>query len=291
MTLVVGIVIGAVAGLAVLVVVASGIAFNVVGPRYERKRRADAKRFVDHIIGGPALQRYRRITRRMPADPRCKICYVPFGGLGWALGSKPSRLNPNFCASCFEAAPLGGFETDVGILFADARGYSSWAGSRSPTECAEALNRFYSSATTSLMVHDAIIDKFVGDEVMALFITGMPSLRSAMCDHMLQAARELLTAARENCGELPIGVGLHCGTAWVGNVGSTDIRDFTALGDVVNLAARLQSRAGPGEIVLSQAVYERLSAPPEAAAADLTVKGSDVAVPARIIPAPQHAES
>lgn len=266
-----------------------GLVFNVIGPRVERRLATDAQRFVDHIVGGPALRNYRRLTRRVPADPRCKICYVPFGGLGRALGSRPSRLNPNFCASCFEAAPLGGFETDVGVLFADARGYSTWAASRSPTECMEALNRFYASASTALMSHDAIIDKFVGDEVMALFLTAMPSLREAMCDHMLEAARELVTAAQER--ELPLGIGLHCGTAWVGNVGSGDIRDFTALGDVVNLAARLQTSAGPGEVVLSDAVYARLSSPPDLALTQLDVKGSEAPVAARVVPSLLRSDS
>ena len=286
-------VLGLLGGLLAVVVLLAlfGLVFNVVGPRVERRIRSDAQRFVDHVLARPALRRYRRITRRVPSDPRCKICYVPFGGVGRALGSRPSRLNPNFCASCFEAAPLGGFETDVGILFADARGYSSWASSRSPTECMEALNRFYASASSSLMSHDAVIDKFVGDEVMALFLTAMPSLGEEMCDHMLAAARELLTAARESCGELPIGVGLHCGTAWVGNVGSADIRDFTALGDVVNVAARLQASAAAGQIVLSEAVYQRLSSPPDLAAAELDLKGSDAPVAARVVPSLLPSES
>lgn len=60
--------------------------------------------------------------------------------------------------------PLGGYETDVGILFADARGYTAWAKRGTPTDCATSLNRFYNSATAALMPHDAIIDKFVGDK-------------------------------------------------------------------------------------------------------------------------------
>jgi adenylate cyclase len=278
----VGILLGAALLGLVALVGLSSLAFNFFGPRYEGRKRPDSQKFVEHTRDSARLIRYRRVTRRIPTNPRCKICYIPFGGLGRVLRSKPSRLNPNFCASCFESAPLGGYETDVGILFADARGFTAWAAARTPTECAESLNRFYNSATSSLMMHDAVIDKFVGDEVMALFISDMPSMRNDMCDHMMAAAQDLLTAAQESCGELPIGIGLHCGTAWVGNVGSADVRDFTALGEVVNLAARLQACAAPGQIVLSEAVQSRLSSPPESTVAELVVKGSDQAVHARI---------
>jgi adenylate cyclase len=192
-------------------------------------------------------------------------------------------MNPSFCSSCFEAAPMGGYETDVGVLFADARGFTAWAKDESPTDIAAALNRFYASAAASLMAHDAFIDKFVGDEVMALFITVMPSLGDRMCDHMLAAAQELVVAARESCRELPLGVGLHCGTAWVGNVGAEGVRDFTALGDVVNMAARLQSCAGPGQVVFSKDVADRISAAPTAVATEFAVKGVEGTVAAWVL--------
>lgn len=260
------------------------LGYNRLGPVIDRRRRdRDDQMFLHHYCGTGLLLRYRRINRRLPSSPRCKFCYVPFGGIGRLIGIKPSRMNPSFCAACFESAPLGGHETDVGVLFADGRGFTAWSKSHTPTDIASSLNRFYACATTSLMAHDAVIDKFVGDEVMALFITDISSLGTGMSDHMLAAARELVAAAHLSCSELPLGVGLHCGTAWVGNVGSGDVRDFTALGDVVNMAARLQSCAGPGQIVLSEEVRTRLTEPPSCDSADFTVKGNEGPLTAWVI--------
>jgi adenylate cyclase len=274
--------------LAVSVVVVAAVfrvGYNHIAPRIDgRRRRRDDQMFLNHYCRSGLLLRYRRVNRHLPANPRCKFCYVPFGGIGHVFGVKPSRMNPSFCAGCFESAPLGGYETDIGVLFADARGFTAWANTQTPTHVAASLNRFYSSATASLLAHDAIIDKFVGDEVMALFITDMPSLRTEMCDHMMSAAQDLLAAAKAAYIDLPLGVGLHCGTAWVGNVGSSSVRDFTAVGDVVNMAARLQACAGPGQIVLSQAVFDRLCSPPATSAATFVVKGSKDALLARVTP-------
>jgi adenylate cyclase len=259
------------------------IGYNVIGPRLDaRHLRKNDRMFLDHYCLRGTLTRFHRMNRHLPASPRCKLCYVPFGGLGRLLGIRPSRMNSNFCRGCFESAPMGGYETEVGVLFADARGFTAWATDQAPTEVAAALNRFYKGATAVLMAHDAIIDKFVGDEVMAIFISDIPSLGAKMCDQMLAAAEEMTAAAKQSFRELPIGVGLHCGTAWIGNVGADGMKDFTALGDVVNVAARLQGCAGPGQIVMSEDIFERLAIPPEAEEQKFHVKGKDDALRARV---------
>lgn len=270
----------------VVVVVAGAVlpvGYNLIGPRLDaRHLRKNDRMFLDHYCARGELTRYRRLNRRLPASPRCKLCYVPFGGLGHVLGIRPSRKNSNFCRSCFESAPIGGYETAVGVLFADARGFTAWASGEAPTEVAAALNRFYRGATASLMAHDAIIDKFVGDEVMAIFISDIPSLGAKTCDQMLAAAEEMMAAAKESFSELPIGVGLHCGMAWVGNVGTDGMKDFTALGDVVNVAARLQGCAGPGQIVMSEDVYRGLTVPLQATEQQFQVKGKVDTLRARV---------
>jgi adenylate cyclase len=259
------------------------VGYNLIGPRLDRRRLHRSDRlFIDDYCARGGLTRYHRFNRRLPASPRCKLCYVPFGGIGRMLSIRPSRKNSNFCRSCFESAPAGGYETEVGILFADARGFTAWAVREAPTEVAAALNRFYKGATASLMAHDAIIDKFVGDEVMAIFIADIPSLGANTRDQMLAAAAEMMVAAKKSFRELPIGVGLHYGTAWIGNVGADGMKDFTALGDVVNIAARLQGCAGPGEIVMSEDVYGGLTAPPPATEQQFQVKGMDNALRARV---------
>jgi adenylate cyclase len=268
-----------VAAVVILVAVVVAIAtlrvvYNVISPRLAARLLLKNDLMFLDFQGVYGWRRpLHRLNRSLPTNPRCKLCYVPFGGLGRLLGIRPSRKNPNFCRGCFESAPMGGHELEVGVLFADARGFTAWAAGEAPTEVAAALNRFYGGAAASLMAHDAIIDKFSGDEVMAIFVSAIPSLGAKTCDQMLAAAEEMMVAAKGSFRELPIGVGLHCGTAWVGNVGTDGMKDFTALGDVVNVAARLQGCAGPGQIVMSEDVYSRLAAPPQAAEQQFEVKG------------------
>jgi adenylate cyclase len=192
------------------------------------------------------------VMRRLPGDPRCAVCRAPFGGSGGRVmrrfGYGPSRKNPRLCAECFERAPVGGTELEVGVLFADVRGFTPIAERQDPEDVVRLLNRFYEAAVEVLCRH-AIIDKLVGDEVMALYLPQLLGDRAA--SHMVGDARDLLAATPP---ELRVGIGLDHGRAYVGNVGSGEVKDFTAIGDVVNTAARLQGLAASGEILLSRAV-------------------------------------
>lgn len=172
------------------------------------------------------------------------------------FGFAPSRKNPRLCSQCFEKAPMGGVEIDVGILFADVRGFTSLAERQAPDAVATLLNRFYATAVDVLCKH-AIIDKLVGDEVMALYLPGI--FPGEPAQHMVADARALLAASGylEKQPWVELGIGLDFGSAFVGNVGSGDVKDFTAIGDVVNTAARLQAAAASGEIVMSSRVHGR----------------------------------
>jgi adenylate cyclase len=182
----------------------------------------------------------------------------PFAGIGRVLpggGFSPSRKNPNFCKSCFEQAPIGCREIETGVLFADVRGYTALSESRPMAELTELMNRFYALAADVLIRHDAVIDKLIGDEVMALFI---PSWTPSAASHMLAAAEDMLGGVGFGSDEepwLPVGIGVDYGLASVGNVGSGEVKDFTAIGDVVNTAARLQAYAEPGQLVISEHAY------------------------------------
>jgi adenylate cyclase len=201
-----------------------------------------------------------RLMRHLPGDPRCAICRAPYGGVGGRVmarfGFAPSRKNPRLCSRCFEKAPMGGVEIDVGILFADVRGFTSLAERQTPDAVATLLNRFYATAVDVLCEH-AIIDKLVGDQVMALYLPGI--FPGEPAQHMVTDARALLVASGYLEGRpwVRLGVGLDFGSAFVGNVGSGDVKDFTAIGDVVNTAARLQAAAASGEIVMSRRVHGR----------------------------------
>jgi adenylate cyclase len=177
---------------------------------------------------------------------------------------------------------MGGAEMEIGVLFADVRGFTSLAETMAPKEVADLLNRFYASAT-KVLSRSAVIDKLVGDEVMALYLP--PLLAERWEDEMLRDASELLQAVGFTDDPwLPLGVGLDVGRAFVGNVGDGEVKDFTALGDVVNTAARLQSAAQSGQIVMSERLYGRLSAGPSGAKAmTVTLKGKVATEAVRVL--------
>jgi adenylate cyclase len=210
-----------------------------------------------------------RLWRVLPSSPRCGICAAPFAGAGrWIvrpLGFGPSRKNPTLCAACVESSPPGGMKMYAGSLFADLRGFTSRFDGADPEQASIVLRRFYRCAE-DVLFPDAIIDKLIGDEVMALYL---PILKRAMSPSdvpavMLEHGRGLLRAVGYGSGEEPfaeMGIGLDIGEAFVGNIGQRALYDFTAVGDVVNTASRLQAEAAGGEIVLSDRVASGLPAP------------------------------
>jgi adenylate cyclase len=231
----------------------------------------------------------RPIWRLLPGAPRCKECYLPFAGIGSGIGQlfgfRRSRKNPNLCHRCCERLPEGGALIDIAVLFADVRGSTSLGASMHPAHYAALMNRFYRVATDVLAAHDAIIDKLIGDEVMALFFEGTagPSyLRKSAV-----AAAELLNAVREGPSGAPwlsIGVAVNSGLAFVGNVGGEGISDFTALGDTVNTGARMQALADGGDMVLSEQVYAAVrDLFPGVDAAEHHIRGKDEPVCVHVV--------
>ena len=173
----------------------------------------------------------------------------------------------------------------MGVLFADMRGYTAMAESKPLEEVARLLNRFYAVATDVLGSRDALIDKLVGDEVMALFLTGLTG--PGCLRKMASAAEGLLRGVGHGSSEgpwLPLGIGLDFGIAYVGNVGAGEVKDFTALGDVVNTAARLQSEAKAGQIVMSERVYQGVAERyPDVPRVELQLKGKSEPVAAHVV--------
>jgi adenylate cyclase len=205
------------------------------------------------------LKRTQRIFKRIPSEPRCKLCYAPFGRPGnllvRLLGGKPAVFNRRLCSLCIKSAHKhpGGAEVEISALFADVRGSTGLAERSQPGEYGQLLARFYGTAARVVDRWDGLVDKFVGDEAVALFIPGL-----AGQDHAARAAaaaHELLEATGhgEAAPWLPVGVGVHTGVSFVGFVGEDDALDFTAVGDTVNTAARLCQEAGPGEVLISEA--------------------------------------
>ena len=227
------------------------------------------------------------LFRHLPSPPRCKVCYNPFGGIGGKVvglfGFARSRKNPNLCTRCCDTLPSGGAEIDIAVLFADVRGSTSMAERLDPSAYAALMNDFYHTATEVLVRHDAIIDKLIGDEVMALFIPGICG------PHYRRRSAEAAIALLETVGysrpaePIPIGVAVGSGLAYVGNVGSEGVIDFTALGDTVNTTSRLASCAGPGEVLLSESVYADIfNEWPDLEIRNLTLRGKAAPVVVRV---------
>jgi len=230
-----------------------------------------------------------RVLSHLPAGPRCDACGGPFGGIGGRLmrmiGRGPSRKNPHWCNSCFEKAPGGGFVGTVGILFADVRGSTQLGERMQPEELTALMNEFYDRATR-VIVQNGIVDKLIGDEVMGVYLPFLAP-QGRLFDALLTDASKLLVSIGYGSDGGPlieVGVGVDVGTAYVGNVGGQDVSDFTAIGDVVNTAARLQSHAGPGEIVLRAEVAEAAGLPPDLGQrVHLELKGKAEPIDARVL--------
>lgn len=205
---------------------------------------------------GPRLGR--RAFALFPGLPRCKVCNAPYGGpvtLPFRLlGYRPSRKTPHVCARCLEWAPDGGAIVSLSILFADVRGYTSLTESLPPNMVPALLNRFYDVASRVLLRHEAVLGQIAGDQVMGLFVPGLSGRdypRKAVA-----AAAALLESVGYRTSDGPwleIGVGISTGEEFCGNVGGGGFKDFTAVGDVTNTAARLTARAAAGEAIVDAA--------------------------------------
>ena len=211
--------------------------------------------------GEPAAGVMFRYLKMIPSSPRCKSCNAPFEGFGGPvmrmMGRQRSRKNQDFCTFCekFLMAHQGGTEIELTMLFVDVRGSTTIAEKMNATEFSQLMNRFYESAIGVLTHADAAIDKLIGDEIVALFYPGFAGKEHAR--RAVNAGQELLrvTGYHDPNGPwIPIGVGIHTGIAWVGAVGGEGGKvDFTALGDNVNITARLASNAASGEVLVSEA--------------------------------------
>ncbi len=172
------------------------------------------------------------------------------------IGRERWAKNPTYCGACFQvlSAMHGGAEIESTFLFADVRGSTAMAERISPTEFRRQLDRFYDASARIVVERDGIVDKFVGDEVMAMFIPALA--HEAHARQAIEAGLAILRATGH--GEpggpwLPVGVGVHSGVAFVGSVGKPPVTELTALGDVVNTAARLASAAATGELLVTDA--------------------------------------
>lgn len=158
---------------------------------------------------------------------------------------------------------LTGEERQVCVLFLDIRDFSRLAGERSPAEVMEYLNRLFGAMIQAVNDHRGIVNKFLGDGFMAVF--GAPLDDARLCQNAVDCARALLRIAEDlsASGNIPptrIGIGLHLGPAVTGNVGSEQRKEYTVIGDTVNLAARIEqaTKAHHARLLVSEAVWTAL---------------------------------
>jgi len=213
-----------------------------------------------------------------------------------AVGITQSKMNPNICTICERSFRYVKKERHISasasILFADIRGFTQLSERVSPILLSEIISLFHDDCAKAIWAHDGIVNKQMGDGLMAIFNFPIKTERHAAA--AISAAREIqrrcaaaLQELAQRHGEqlaqgIGVGIGVHTGQVEIGEF-STLRSDFTAIGGTVNLTARLESQAGPGEILVSA---EAAAAAPEfvtGATRMLTLKGIENPVPAHIL--------
>lgn len=159
---------------------------------------------------------------------------------------------------------LGGENRDIAVLFVDIRGFTPLSESLRPDQVVEILNEYLNLTTSSIFKNSGTLDKFIGDATMAVFNAPfdlddyeMRALRTAK--DIVAGARALEESCEKRFGKkVTFGVGVNCGEAVVGNIGCETRMDYTAIGDTVNTAARLEANAKAGQVLISQTIYDRV---------------------------------
>ncbi len=193
---------------------------------------------LDDISEKKRLQAQRRLFERMVSPAVIK------------------ELNP-------DQLQLGGKRTNITTIFADIRGFTSLSEKLPPEELVGVLNRYLACATEAVLAHQGTIDKFQGDAIMAWFNAPIPQE-----DHTLRAIQAALDLQNGTCSlqeslppryQLSFGTGIHYGEAVLGLVGTEKRLDYTAIGDSINTAKRIQENAAPGQILISADAYNQVA--------------------------------
>jgi PAS domain S-box-containing protein len=173
---------------------------------------------------------------------------------------------------------IGGKKVDVTALFADIRGFTAYSEKHTPEDLVAVLNRYLAACAEAVLEHEGTVDKFLGDAVMAWFNAPLPQP-----DHTLRAVktavsiRDAVLRLHEELPEeahLAFGIGIHYGDAVLGWIGSEKRLEFTAIGDSVNTAKRIQENSARNQILISKQAYERVKDEIDAKPfTPLTVKG------------------
>ncbi|MEO8588966.1 MAG: adenylate/guanylate cyclase domain-containing protein [Flavobacteriales bacterium] len=217
----------------------------------------------------------------------------PFSPLYRTFGISRSQMHPNLCTMCegnfAKVMKQKQVEMDTTVLFADLRGYTHLSQTLDPARMNQLLHGFYDRCSMAVWEQDGILNKFIGDAALAIF--NFPLARKDHARKGVMAAMELQRLCHGLKAEIGIGdehavgigIGVTTGTSSMGEVGNA-YKDFTAIGPVVNLASRLQTAAAAGEILITEAVYDKVKDDlPALPARSLTLKGLDDEVKSYVI--------
>jgi adenylate cyclase len=202
----------------------------------------------------------RNLYARLPSELHCYHCGIPMTGL-WGntlrfMRSAPSSFSPRLCSGCEGMARYyeSGAEVELTMIFADVRDSTPLAESKGTMGFKEIIQRFYKETSRVLIEHNAMVNRLMGDQVIALFVPRFVGRNHPKV--ALHAAQELLRVtghADANGPWVPVGAGIHTGTAYAGAVGSADsVTEIAVLGSAANMCARLSSKAAAGEILISE---------------------------------------
>lgn len=191
-----------------------------------------------------------------PRDPGCKLCHAPFQGFGGIVvntlyGRRQSSLNPHFCNICEDFAKKfpGGAEVEMSMLFVDVRGSTALSESMSAMEFQKLINRFFVGTTKIIGDEFGLVEKLAGDAVAAFWGAGFAG--QDYVAKTVRAAQKIKKAMEQQ--NIPVGIGVHAGVAYFGAMGEENgLINISAIGDEVNTAARIASKAAAGEILISE---------------------------------------
>jgi adenylate cyclase len=208
--------------------------------------------------GHPDLQKQQWLHKKLPLKPRCRMCLVPFKGIGgWIMrkrGKGQNSRNPNYCNACdgfLEAFP-GGAEVDMSILYVDIRHSTQYTQTRDAADVSQRINVFLNESISAITDNDGFVMAFYGDCIVAVWPPGFCGP-----DHALkaqQAATQLVRSNKMIDAEgkpIPVGVGVHTGNIFIGTVSALQgsFRDVSIFGNNVNLTARMAARAAVSQVL------------------------------------------
>ncbi len=245
------------------------------------------------VEGKATLDRGRSFLGKIPSDPRCMFCHGPFRGFGGRImsimGKGQSRVDPRLCNQCIRHGDRnpGGAHVPIATVFADMRGSTPAAERLGVDGFSALIDRFFQTSSKVLIDHGALLGRLAGDAAIGFFVPGLAGPDYARA--ALDSAVELLVATGHTDTDgpwIPLGVGVHAGEAFVGLLGQRDgTKELTALGDDVNIGARLADSAETGEILASARIAETIGLDTEGLEhRTLALKGKTVPFDVVVVP-------